>query len=67
MLGGRKLEKNQIYDFLLKELPEEQIKINEPMKNHTNFKIGGNADFYVIAKSVEQVQKVVKLAGFKHF
>ena len=60
-LGGRRLEKNQVYEFLIKQLPEEQIKIDEPMKNHTNFKIGGNADIYVIAKSVEQIQKILKL------
>lgn len=56
------MEKNQIYEFLVKELPEEQIKIDEPMKNHTNFKIGGSADIYVIAKTVEQIQAVLKLA-----
>ena len=55
------MEKNQIYEFLIKELPEEQIKINEPMKNHTNFKVGGNADIYVIAKTIEQIQAVLKL------
>jgi len=55
------LEKNQIYEFLIKELPEEQIKIDEPMRNHTNFKIGGNADFYITAKQVEQVQTILKL------
>lgn len=55
------MEKEQIYNFLIKELPKEQIKTNEPMKNHTNFKIGGNADFYVIAKEIQQVQKVLEL------
>lgn len=56
------MEKNQIYEFLIKELPKEQIKIDEPMKKHTNFKIGGMADFYVIAKEIKQVQAVLKLA-----
>lgn len=55
------MEKNQIYEVLIKELPEEQIKIDEPMKNHTNFKIGGNADIYVIAKTIEQIQVILKL------
>lgn len=55
------MEKNQIYEFLIKELPEEQIKVDEPMKKHTNFKIGGNADFYVIAKQVQQIQAILKL------
>ncbi len=55
------MEKNQIYEFLIRELPEEQIKIDEPMKKHTNFKIGGNADIYVTAKTIEQVQVILKL------
>lgn len=57
------MEKNQIYEFLIRELPEEQIKIDEPMKNHTNFKIGGNADIYVIAKTIEQIQVILKLVN----
>lgn len=55
------MEKNQVYEFLIKELPEEQIKIDELMKNHTNFKIGGSADIYAIAKTTEQIQAVLKL------
>ena len=55
------MEKNQIYEFLIKELPKEQIKIDEPMKKHTNFKIGGNADVYVVAKEINQIQLVLKL------
>ena len=55
------MEKNQIYEFLIKELPKEQIKLNEPMKNHTNFKIGGDADIYIIAKEIEQIKIVLKL------
>lgn len=55
------MEKKQIYEFLIKELPEEQIKIDELMKNHTNFKIGGSADIYVIVKTIEQIQAVLKL------
>ena len=31
------------------------------MKKHTNFKIGGNADIYVTAKTIEQVQVILKL------
>lgn len=55
------MEKNQIYEFLIKRLPKEQVKIDEPMKNHTNFKIGGMADFYVIAKDIEQIKIVLEM------
>lgn len=56
------MEKDQIYNLLIKELPEEQIRKDEPMNKHTNFKIGGNADFYVIAKEVNQIITVLNIS-----
>ena len=56
------MEKNQIYEILIKKLPEEQIKIDEPMKKHTNFKIGGNADIFITAKKTDEILEVLKLA-----
>ena len=38
------------------------IKLNEPMSKHTSFKTGGNAEVYIIAKSIEQIKEVVKLS-----
>ena len=46
-------------DELEKILPKENIKYNEPMYKHTSFKTGGLADYYIIAKTTEQVQKVI--------
>lgn len=37
------------------------ILINEPMKNHTSFKVGGPADILVTPESYEQVKKAIKL------
>lgn len=34
---------------------------DEPMKKHTTFRVGGPADYFVCAKSVREVQDVVKL------
>ena len=51
-----------IYQELLKFLPKENILIDEPMKKHTTFKIGGNADFYVTTSNIEETQNVVKFA-----
>lgn len=31
------------------------VKLNEPMKNHTTFKIGGNADVFVVPENTEQL------------
>ncbi len=36
----------------------ELILTNEPMKNHTSFKIGGNADYYVMPETKEQILSV---------
>ena len=36
-----------------------EIKVNECMKNHTSFKIGGNADFFVRVKDLTELKKVI--------
>lgn len=40
----------------------EGIRENEPMSNHTTFKIGGKAEVLVIAKTIEPIQKVQEIA-----
>ena len=42
-------------EHLKQVIPEENIRLNEPMKNHTTFRIGGNADFFV---SVNEFSKI---------
>ena len=51
-------------DFIddLKEFVEDpRIRFNEPMKNHTSFKIGGCADILVLPQNSEQVLSIIKL------
>lgn len=55
------MEKKQIYELLTNELEKSTVKIDEPMKVHTNFKIGGNADIFVTAKSIEDVQTILNI------
>ena len=50
-----------VKQLLTQVLGESQILQNEPMKNHTLFKIGGNADFLVQPNSVEQISRLIKL------
>lgn len=38
-----------------------EIKQNEPMSRHTSFKIGGNADMYIIPHNTEALCECVKL------
>lgn len=46
----------------LKEiLNEEDIRIDEPMKYHTSFKVGGPADILVTPRNFQQVIDVIKL------
>lgn len=51
----------EIYTQLNSIIKAENIKIDEPLKNYTTFKIGGPADFLVSPDSVEEVAKVVAM------
>ena len=53
-----------ILEKLKKILPPEHIKINEPMKDHTSFKIGGPADILILPEEVEEVKKTIELCKF---
>lgn len=48
------------YDFLYSLLDKESIKLNEPMKNHTTVRVGGNCDAFVTPSSVSQIVNVIK-------
>ncbi|MBR6510430.1 MAG: UDP-N-acetylmuramate dehydrogenase [Clostridia bacterium] len=37
-----------------------EYKINEPLKKHTSFKIGGNADYFVLVKSKTELILILK-------
>jgi len=50
-----------VKQLLNQVLGDDQILQNEPMKNHTLFRIGGNVDFLVQPNSVEQISTLVKL------
>lgn len=56
------MENREIKENLEKIISKERIKQNEPMKNHTSFKIGGPAEFYIKIKSIEELQKILKFA-----
>ena len=53
--------KEFFYDKLLKILSKEQIFKDEPMKNHTTFRIGGPADWFVTPSTKEEIQKLIRL------
>ena len=55
------MDKKFIYKSLLDILDKEEIFLDEPMKNHISFKVGGPADFLVKPKNEEQIKKLVTL------
>lgn len=56
------MHKENIYNDLLKLIDESKILKDEPMKNHTTFKIGGNADFLIKATGKKDIISVYKYA-----
>lgn len=43
-------------------VPKEKLKMKEPMKKHTSFKIGGDADYFIKVDSVSLLKDIVKEA-----
>jgi len=54
------MNKQDIYENLLNILDKEDIKIDEPMKKHISFKVGGPADVLVKPKTEEQLKEIIK-------
>ena len=53
------MEKEKLYEQF-KELNFGEILLDEPMKNHTSFKIGGPADIMIIPKREEDIVESIK-------
>ena len=52
-----------MYQQLINNLSKEtKILLNEPMKNHTSFKIGGPADILIMPSTIDDVKKVLEYA-----
>lgn len=56
------MDKQKIYELLTNEIKSGVVKIDEPMKNYTSFKIGGNADIFVIAKNIEEIKYIINFS-----
>ncbi len=51
----------QCIDELIKALPQGTVLVNELMKNHTTFQIGGPADCFVMPSQVDEVVTAIKI------
>ena len=56
---------SEIKEAFVKELrsflPEEQVLLDEPMRLHTTFQIGGPVDYLILPGSFSDVERVLKL------
>ncbi len=59
------LEKELLAREIEKIAGQENVKLDEPMKNHTSFKVGGPADILVTPVSVSQLSQILKLCKNK--
>ena len=55
--------RENFYEKLVEILPPEHIYRDEPMKNHTTFRIGGPADWFVTPSTKEEIQKLMQLGA----
>ena len=53
----------EFIEAVSKIIPENQLFIDEPMKKHTTFRIGGNADLYIRTDGIEQIVKIIQLCN----
>ena len=53
--------KQEFYEKLSKIVEKEQILIEEPMKKHTTFRIGGPAEYLILPQTTEEIADVIKL------
>ncbi len=49
------------YKKLTDTIEKERVYIDEPMKKHITFRVGGNADYFVTPNTVEEVKNVIAL------
>lgn len=55
------MNKEYIYENLLNILDKEDIKLDEPMRKHISFRVGGPADILVKPRTEEQLKNVFSL------
>lgn len=49
------------YNELIQIIDKERVLLDEPMKKHTTFRVGGDADYFVMPRTTVEVKGVVAL------
>lgn len=55
------MKKCDIIERLIIVVGEDNVKIDEPMKNHTSFRVGGPADIFITPSNELEIRDVLKL------
>lgn len=55
------MDKFKLEQLFLEFLPREAVLVDEPMKHHTSFKVGGPADILLMPKEITQIQKIIQI------
>ncbi|HUM84447.1 MAG TPA: UDP-N-acetylmuramate dehydrogenase [Lachnospiraceae bacterium] len=59
-------EKREIGERLANIVGRENVFADEPMKDHTTFRVGGPADFFAVPHSQEELQKLIDICTFEN-
>lgn len=60
------MNKEELYRLFLEILDNESVFMDEPMKKHISFKVGGPCDILVRPKSVEEIRNVMRVLKEKN-
>lgn len=50
-----------IYNELIKKIDKGRVLLNESMKKHTTFKIGGPADLFIRVENIEELKYAIEV------
>ena len=53
----------EIKQKFCREFGENRVLLEEPMKRHTTFRIGGPAEIFVIPNNIEDVRKIIEICN----
>ncbi len=57
---------NSVYKEFVSTLEHSVIKTNENMGKYTSFKTGGNANFFIKTKSINDIKKILEIANLNN-
>lgn len=56
-------EIDKVYEELIKKINKDQVLLKELMSKHTSFKIGGETDIFVKAKTISEIKYVIEIVN----